>query len=632
MALETQGVSQLELEAVIGFNGHVISGLRVHPDREHLIYPLGSTVILKRIKDGKQEFLRGHTNNVSFISVSKSGSYIASGQVNFMGFKAPIIIWDYAQRTEYAQLLLHKAKVEALAFSPNDKYLVSLGGQDDGSIVVWNIETKQAICGSPASAHSAGHCLTVQFSNTSDNVFVSAGSGTLRVWELDLPNRKIRPTECQTGKLRRIVKCVEISEDDQIIFCGTTSGDIMKINLEKRLMADYGPLKAKFSLGVSALRTLKSGDLLVGSGSGTFTLCSRTNFKSLKEVQLEKGVTSIALRGEGQQFYVGTEAGQMYCFSYDNFKAELISTSHSSAVNDIAICFGTSELFATCSVEDIRLWHISKPKELLRITVPNMTCNSVDFMIDGHSIISAWNDGKIRVFAPESGRLMVIIHNAHRMGVTAIAGTRDCKRIISGGGEGQVRVWELQPHGHKLLETMKEHKATVTCIKIKSNDKECVSAGSDGACIIWDIVRFTSLQMVIGNTMFHTVCYHPDEYQIITSGSDRKIGYWEVYDGSAIRELEGSQSGAINGMHITQDGKHFVTGGDDKIVKVWDFMEGEVTHVGLAHGGSITSVKICCNKSTLISTSADGAILRWKFPHPPSSSSYIRNDKSPKNQ
>lgn len=46
--------------------------------------------------------------------------------------KAMIIIWDYAQRTIYAQLLLHKTKVEALSFSPNDKYLVSLGGQDDG--------------------------------------------------------------------------------------------------------------------------------------------------------------------------------------------------------------------------------------------------------------------------------------------------------------------------------------------------------------------------------------------------------------------------------------------------------------------------------------------------------------------
>ncbi|XP_041790179.1 cilia- and flagella-associated protein 52 [Chelmon rostratus] len=619
MALETQGVPQLELEAVIGFNGRVFSGLRVHPDREHLIYPLGCTVVLKKIKDGKQEFLHGHTNNVSCISVSKSGSYIASGQVNFMGFKAAVFIWDYAQRTIYAELLLHKAKVEALAFSPNDKYLVSLGGQDDGSIVVWNIETKQAICGSPASAHSAGHCLTLQYSNTNDNIFVSAGSGTLRVWELDLPNRKIRPTECQMGKLKRIVRCIEISEDDRFIYCGTTSGDIMKINLKTGLLSDCGPVKAKFSLGVTVLRTLKSGDLLVGSGSGTFTLCSRTNFKTLKQVQLEKGVTSIALRGAGQQFFVGTEAAQMYRFSYENFTAELLSTSHSSAVKDIALCFGTSELFATCSEEDIRLWHIDKPKELLRITVPNMTCNSLNFMADGHSIISAWNDGKIRVFAPESGRLMLIIHNAHRMGVTAIAGTRNCKRIVSGGGEGQVRVWELQPSGHKLLEIMKEHKATVSCIKIKSDDKECVTASFDGACIIWDIVRFVSLQMVIANTMFRTVCYYPKEYQIITSGTDRKISYWDVYDGSAIRELEGSQSGAINGMHISEDGRHFVTGGEDKLLKVWDYMEGVVTHIGIAHNGSITGVKLCSNNRTLISTSADGAILRWRFPHPSSS-------------
>lgn len=39
-----------------------------------------------------------------------------------------------------------------------------------------------------------------------------------------------------------------------------------------------------------------------------------------------------------------------------------------------------------------------------------------------------------------------------------------------------------------------------------------------------------------------------------------QVVYWDAYDGSAIRELEGSQSGAINGMHISHDGRHFVTG------------------------------------------------------------------------
>ena len=34
------------------------------------------------------------------------------------------------------------------------------------------------------------------------------------------------------------------------------------------------------------------------------------------------------------------------------------------------------------------MWHTLTNRELLRITVPNMTCHGIDFMRDGKSIIS----------------------------------------------------------------------------------------------------------------------------------------------------------------------------------------------------------------------------------------------------
>ncbi|KAK1163716.1 cilia- and flagella-associated protein 52-like [Acipenser oxyrinchus oxyrinchus] len=615
MAREThETVPQLELESVIGFNGRVPTGLNVHPDGEHLVYPLGCTIIIQALRNRKQEFLHGHTNNVSYVTVSRSGQYIASGQVTFMGFKADIIIWDYPKREIHARLTLHKAKVEALAFSPNDLYLVSLGGQDDGSVVVWNVAKGEAVCGSPASAPSAGNCLTVKFSNNNDDIFITAGSSTLRVWDLDLPNRKIHPTECQTGQLKRIVTCLEVSDDDSFFFCGTSSGDILTVNLKTKLLNSCAPQKKKFSQGVTALKTLKTGDMLVGSGDGVVSLCKGTPFKAIKKVELVGGVTSISLRGQGHQFFAGSDAAQIYRFNYAEFKEELVGTCHNEAVYDISFPFGTSELFATCSKNDIRVWHSDTCKELLRITVPNMTCHAVELMQDGKSIISAWNDGKIRVFTPESGKLIYAINNAHSMGVTAIAATTDCKKIISGGGEGQVRVWEIGKGFQRLIEAMKEHKSSVSCIKVKRNNTECVTASSDGTCIIWDLVRFVRNHMVLSNTLFRCVCYHTEEFQIITSGSDRKIGYWEVFDGSPIRELEGSLSGSINGMDISPDGTHFVTGGDDKLVKVWGYNEGEVTHVGIGHSGSITRIKVCPNARSIISISADGAILRWKYP------------------
>ena len=64
------------------------------------------------------------------------------------------------------------------------------------------------------------------------------------------------------------------------------------------------------------------------------------------------------------------------------------------------------------------------------------------------------------------------------------------------------------------------------------------------------------------------MCYRPDECQIITSGTDRKIAYWDLYDDQLIRELDASRQGAINGMDISNDGDYFVTGGDDMLVKV----------------------------------------------------------------
>ena len=60
-------------------------------------------------------------------------------------------------------------------------------------------------------------------------------SHTLRVWELDVENRKIRPTDVNMGQVKRIVKCIEVLENDNYFYCGTTTGDIIAINTQTRL-------------------------------------------------------------------------------------------------------------------------------------------------------------------------------------------------------------------------------------------------------------------------------------------------------------------------------------------------------------------------------------------------------------
>ena len=71
--------------------------------------------------------------------------------------------------------------------------------------------------------------------------------------------------------------------------------------------------------------------------------------------------------------------------------------------------------------------------------------------------------------------------------------------------------------------------------------------------------------------------------------------YWDCYDGQAIRMLDGSDSGEINALAITKDGENFVSGGEDKKIKVWNYDEGISYFVGHGHSGSITRVRNVIN-------------------------------------
>lgn len=109
-------------------------------------------------------------------------------------------------------------------------------------------------------------------------------------------------------------------------------------------------------------------------------------------------------------------------------------------------------------------------------------------------------------------------------------------------------------------------------------------------------------------------CFSPNGVQILTCGTDRKITYWETLDGSMVREIEGSGSGALNSINISADGQYFVTGGNDSIVKLWSYETGESTHVGIGHAAIITACKISPDGKHIVTVSGDGAIMIWKCP------------------
>ncbi|XP_044270982.1 cilia- and flagella-associated protein 52 [Tribolium madens] len=647
-------IGTLEIKGIIGFDGTTVKGFIVHPDEKHVVYPLGNKVTIQDWTTKAQVFLSGHTNTISAIDVSRSGKYIASGQINHIGFKARVIIWDFASHTIVSQHELHKVRVEAVAFSNNDNYLFSIGGRDCGSLVVWDVTQGQVICGSAVAHGIQGEATTILSMNRRGPCFMTAGDNHLAVWTVDKEARKVHSLDVSTGKIKRTILCMDVNERDEVCYCGTATGDVLKIRLNYHhdpdvLIPAKHPMtvgcftrisKKKlpegkvdlYSLGVKSIRRLFAGPLLIGAGDGTLELVEEIKSKGggdkgkrvkvpsvptlrcLKSTNVFSAVTSLQLLKNDTVILAGTINCEIYQIDMATFNTELLVTCHTSTIYDIAFPYNFSEVFATASKNDVRVWSIKTHQELLRIQVPNFSASSVVFSHDGKSILTAWNDGIIRSFTPLTGRLIYAILNAHNKGVSALAITHEGDVLVSGGCEGQVRMWSVTPYRQQLICTLKEHKAPVSAVDINKAGTEAVSASTDGTCIIWDLIRQCRRHIMFGTTLFMCARYYPTDVQVLTGGSDRKLSYWEVLDGTLVREVEGSESGAINALDISLDGNIFVTGGNDQIVKLWNYQLGIATHIGIGHSAVITATRFSPDQKYIVTTSGSGSIFIWKSP------------------
>ena len=634
-------VPELNLSAVIGFEGSIPNGLiqTTRNGRDYIVYALGSTVVVRDIEANTQCFMAGHTHKVSCLAVSPDGSKIASGQTNYPGFKAPVIIWDLdavvanhntgdRHGEKVAELKLHMGRVQDIAFSPCNQFISTTGGQDDNSLVIWDANTGTAICGIPSATDST---LCVSFFKNRSDRLVTAGNYNIRVWTFSLERRKLIPADVVCGQLRRVVQCVAVDDDDAYAYCGTKTGDLLQVKLsefEGEPMPRFErAAKQRFSQGVICAMTVRrpSGESVcyVGTGDGQVVMVA-VDKKTVRSQSVMGPVTSISLHDNGNTFYIGTAHANTYICDVDlQTEPELRGTCHYGPINDIVFPQDCSDIFITSSVNDIRIWNAAFRQELLRIQVPNLECNCIDITPNGGSILSGWNDGKIRAFYPESGSLKFVIQDAHTESCTAIAVTNNDDtlppwRVVSGGKDGRVRVWKVSQSKQTMEATLKEHRGPVNCIRVMKDNTQCVSASSDGSCIVWDLVNFLRLNAMFANTNFQAIVYHPDESQMLTAGSDRKITYWDAFDGNAIRIVDGSDPGSSGGglccMDINDDGSQFVSGGEDKLVKLWHYDEGETTAQGIGHSGAVSAVRISPDRRTIVSVGMEGAIFIWDNP------------------
>lgn len=133
-----------DIEKIIGNTVTHHSCAAASPNGEEVAYCAGCTIVIYSPKKNKQlRFLQNPSENKPLTSVcfSSDGKRVAAGE---SGYQPSVLVWDACTGRLICDLKedRHKFGVRFVVFSPDSKYLVSVGNEHDGTIKIWANKAK----------------------------------------------------------------------------------------------------------------------------------------------------------------------------------------------------------------------------------------------------------------------------------------------------------------------------------------------------------------------------------------------------------------------------------------------------------------------------------------------------------
>ncbi|BAZ29595.1 serine/threonine protein kinase with WD-40 repeats [Cylindrospermum sp. NIES-4074] len=110
----------------------------------------------------------------------------------------------------------------------------------------------------------------------------------------------------------------------------------------------------------------------------------------------------------------------------------------------------------------------------------------------------------------------------------------------------------------------------------------------------------------------NAVAISPDGKTFVSGSDDKTIKIWNLQTGELKSTLTG-HSNSVYSVAISPDGKTFVSGSGDKTIKIWNLQTGELKSTLTGHSNSVYSVAISPDGKTFVSGSGDKTIKIWNL-------------------
>ncbi len=641
-----------------------VHAVAVSPDGHTVAWGCGAQIILSNLETGAEiGTLQGHHGTLLAVAFSPDGTRLLSG-----GTDRTMRLWDIKSKQQLNQFNLTVTaenmvggEVWSVAFTPDGLYALSgrhvrhtalvplqlwdlLDAKDDhrldasrgtfdhvavlaadgrlvlagcnNEMVLWDLETGKEL--QRFTGHK-GWVRTVAFLPDGRHVLSGSLDGTARVWEV----KSGRQRYCFT-RHRRFILAVAVAPDG----ChAATVGTDRVVRLWRMPVADPIPRSAdrRGELIVNAPPTV--GLLIIQKDGRHVRLLDLQGERSCKldpgdyDLSLANGPDDLVLLAKRCHIAPGAKAR----IRLDQGKVVGVYKGITTPGGGVCVAVTPDgkRVLAGGWGNPLRMWDVATGKNLRVFNCPGpKDVFAIAVSPDGKSV--AWGAGPyVRLSDLKTGA-EIGIFKGHTVTVGNIAFSPDGTRMLTGGRDRTMRLWEVR--SQKQLDVFTVPNPITSVAFTPDGMHALVSLGginvptldNQAPIQLWDLRARRDehrLDASRANGPCVAVALSPDGHRVLAGNEDNLVSLWDLDTGKELQRFAGHTQ-IVRNVAFLPGGSRVLTVGDDETAKIWDVASGRCLYTFTKHRRAVKGVAIAPDGLHAFTVSDDDVVYRWQLPPP----------------
>jgi len=537
----------------------------------------------------------GHRAQVISVALSPNGKYLLTG-----GADNEARLWDLFTGNTIQTFIGHTDWVNWADFSPDGKLIVT--ASRDATIRIWDIETGHVI----KELH--GHDKSVndaRFSHDGSKILTAGEDGTAKVWDSHTGNIVLT-----LEGHKKYINTAIYSVDGN--FIATASGDgtvkVWNSNTGASIATVSSPVGTVIAVAFSPDgKRIATG----GSDKTTYIWSTETWQKILELRGHSQQVNSVQFSADGHLILTASKDGTAHIWD-SRTGADLFDfRGHTSGINNAIFNPDSRFVFTTSGDKTARMW--SSQLELPKLSLEGHSDSvfSAIFSPDGKKIVTASKDRTARIWDAVSGRQLMVLR--HSDSVQNAIFSPDGRLIATASHDGKARLFDSSTG--ELKRELSAHSEMVHSIGFSPDGTKLITASKDLTARVRDVNTGSLIRVLGGHTkQIYHVGYSPDAKWIATAGHDNQVILWnsKTYEPTVKFNVG---TGVFNSVNFSRDSNFLLAACGDQTARIWNLNDFQSVAVLRGHEGWVNYAEFSPDGQLALTASSDGIARLWEIGH-----------------